>query len=343
MAESAERVPEDSATYREFARLYDGARRLRPTGIDRWNGELYATSGLGGFDQRTGAIGVHEPILREGLSQTPDRRRQAHALTTVLHRATQAGMDLDAPHEPNAVRTNHSLGITEGVAAVRAADDFINFSELAGYEGLTFDGQQHTGAHAATTNLIAQATGPRVDRSELIDRLSEGPAALHFDRLAEGVVRNRLEEVAPAEGADRRALRAELIGAMLHPRWEELARRSPEAGRQVAEEIGRALNSKVDEIRQRAPHTAQEPASDGVRQQAVEPTPVRESKAPVGGSKPSEVPVARFLNDVAPAAGATGKRPSLGDGSRAAAARATAPVRGTPAPGLHPPGGSGRD
>ncbi|MGW6197839.1 hypothetical protein ACWF0M_16975 [Kribbella sp. NPDC055110] len=318
MAESAQRVPEHSATYQEFARLYDVARRLRPTGIDRWNGELYATSGLGGFDQRTGAIGVHEPILREGLSQTPDHRRQAHALATVLHRATHAGMDLDAPREANAVRTNHSLGIAEGFAAVRATNDFTTFSELAGYEGLVFDEQQHTGAYAATTALIAQAAGPRVDRRDLINRLSRGPAVMQFDRLAEGVVRNRLEEVVPGEGVDRRAVRGELIGAMLHPRWEELARRSPEAGRQVAEEIGRAVNSKVDEIRHRFQHTAQEPAADGVRQRAVEP---------VRDSKQAEVPAARFLNDVAPAAGATGERPSLGDGSRAAAARASAPGR----------------
>ncbi|WP_185446406.1 hypothetical protein [Kribbella qitaiheensis] len=37
-------VPRDSAVYREFARLYQLARDLRPTNVDRWSGNLYATA-----------------------------------------------------------------------------------------------------------------------------------------------------------------------------------------------------------------------------------------------------------------------------------------------------------
>ncbi|WP_329001426.1 hypothetical protein OHA18_00605 [Kribbella sp. NBC_00709] len=91
MPESAERVSENSPTYREFTRLYDLARQLRPTGFDRWNRELYETSGRGGFDQDTGAIGIHQPLLREELTRHPTAtpRRQARALATVLNRVTQ--------------------------------------------------------------------------------------------------------------------------------------------------------------------------------------------------------------------------------------------------------------
>ncbi|MFD3405916.1 hypothetical protein ACFWUU_34835 [Kribbella sp. NPDC058693] len=327
MPESGQRVPEDSQTYREFARLYDLARRLRPTAVDRWNRELYATSDLGGFDQASGAIGIHEQLLREGLTRHPAARPQlqAAALATVLDRGTRAGMAVNAPGEANAVQTTESRGLHSGVASVRAANDFEAFTELAGYEGLAFDGQQHSGAYAAANGLIEQASGPRVDRRELIGRLSQGPAVMHFDQLAEAVVRNRLQEVAPAEGRDREAVRRELIGTMLHPRWDSLAQRSPEAGRQVAEEIGRALNAKVEELRRTHPWTDREGAEDGARQQGVEQTAPQPEKR----TEPSgELAAARFLSGVAPAAGAAGQGSALGDGSRAAAARAAGAARG---------------
>src|SRR5689334_12364968 len=110
MPDSGLRVPEDSHTYREFARLYDLARQLRPTAADRWNRELYATSDLGGFDHGSGAIRMHESLLREGLTRRPaaNPQLQAGALATVLHRAAQAGMAVDAPGEANAVRSAES-------------------------------------------------------------------------------------------------------------------------------------------------------------------------------------------------------------------------------------------
>ncbi|MEV4267225.1 hypothetical protein [Kribbella sp. NPDC049584] len=358
MPESAQRVPENSPTYREFTRLYDLAQQLRPPAADRWNRQLYATSGRGGFDQDTGAIGIHELLLREGLTRHPtaNPRRQARALDAVLTRATQAGMKQDSPGEANAVRTTQSRGLDDGVAAVRAADDFEAFTELAGYEGLSLGGQQRSGAYAAANGLIQQASGVSVDRRELIDRLSQGPAVMHFDQVAEAVVRNRLEEIAPAEGADRQAVRRELIETMLHAQWESLAGRSPEAGQHVAEEIRRGLNAKVDEMRRRGPHPARGAQSGDVPQQQVgrealadaarqEPAELQREgtarpaeQAAEGAARPAdraaeqaaraaeketaEVAAGRFLSGVAPAAGAAGRGSALGDGSRAAAARA---------------------
>ncbi|WP_432878221.1 hypothetical protein ACQPYH_30450 [Kribbella sp. CA-245084] len=346
MPESAQRVPEDSPTYREFTRLYDLARQLRPTVADRWNRELYATSGRGGFDQDTGAIGVHELLLREGLTRDPtaNPRRQARALDAVLTRTTQAGMKLEAPGEANAVRTTQSRGLYDGVAAVRAADDFEAFAELAGYEDLSFGGQEHSGAYAAANGLVQQAAGVSVDRRELIDRLSRGPAVMQFDQLAEAVVRNRLEEIAPAEGVDRQAVRQELVETMLHPQWESLAGRSPEAGQHVAEEIGRGLNAKVEEIRRRGPHPARIAETGDVPQQQVgREAPVDGAQA--GPSQMKDVAAARFLSGVAPAAGAAGRGSGLGDGSRAAAARAAGVGRGASVPGVpgvRRPGEAGR-
>ncbi|TDW54836.1 hypothetical protein [Kribbella pratensis] len=338
MPESAERVRENSPTYREFARLYELARQLRPTGVDRWNRELYETSGSGGYDQETGAIGIHQPLLREGLAtqSTANPRLQARALHAVLTRATQAGMDLDAPGETNAVRTAQSRGLYDGVAAVRAATDLQAFSRRAGYPSLTLDDRQQSGAYAAANGLIQQASGASIDRRELIDRLSQGPAVMHFDQVAEAVVRNRLEEIAPAEGADRQAVRRELIETMLHAQWESLAGRSPEAGQHVAEEIRRGLNAKVDEMRRRGPHPARGAESGDVPQQQVgREAPADAPRQEVGSEGPTqvkEVAAARFLNGVAPAAGAAGRGSALGDGSRGAVARAPAIGRGTSMP-----------
>lgn len=335
MSDPGHRISEGSPTYDEFSRLYDLARQLRPTGVDRWNRELYATRGAGGFDQQTGAIGIREPLLREGLTSHPTEnpRRQARALAAVLNRVTQAGMDLDAPGEANAIRTAQSRGLHDGVASVRAANDFDAFRSAAGYPRLAFDNTQRSGTYAATNDLIQQVSGPNVDRLDLINRLSNGPAMMHFDQLAEAVVQNRLQEIAPPEGADRRALRYELMTTMLRPQWESLAQRSPEAGQHVAGEIGRALNAKVDEIRQRHQRTGRVVGSDGALQRDAERA--HEPTAHQPGQKAEEVPAARFLSGVAPPTG--GRTPSLGDGSRAAAARASAPVRGASTPGLHVP------
>lgn len=339
MPESGQRVPEDSPTYREFSRLYDLARQIRPTGVDRWSRELYATSGPGGFDQRTGAIGIHEPLLRAGLtrSATDNPRRQARALATVLNRVTQAGMEVDAPGEANAVGTAQSQGLHEGVGSVRAVNDFELFTRSAGYPQLAFDGTQQSGAYVATNDLIQQASGPSVDRLDLISRLNNGPAVMQFDQLAEAVVRNRLQEVAPPEGADRRTVRRELITTMLHPQWDSLAQRSPEAGQHVAGEISKALNAKVDEIRQRYQQTGRVVGGDGALQRDAERAHQPTAHQP--RQKAEEVPAARFLSGVARATG--GRAPSLGDGSRAAAARASAPVRGASTPRPHTPNGRG--
>ncbi|TDW14414.1 hypothetical protein [Kribbella kalugense] len=321
MPESGERVPEDSPTYREFTRLYDLARQLQPTGVDRWNRELYATSGPGGFDQRTGAIGIHEPLLRDGLTRQPTEspRRQARALAMVLNRVTQAGMAVDAPGEANAVGTKQAQGLHDGVASVRTTSDFATFTRLAGYPRLPFDASELSGAYAATNDLVQQASGPRVDRLELINRLSQGPAMMHFDQLAEAVVQNRLQEVAPPEGADRQAVRRELITTMLHPQWDSLAQRSPEAGQHVAGEISKALNAKVDEIRQRSQRADRPTAADGMQQQRAEAPAKPEPKAQEAPAeaKAAEVPaVGKFLSGSAPAGRAVAKRPQLGQGSR---------------------------
>lgn len=335
-------MPRDSAAYREFARLYWLARSIRPTGVERWSGDLYATDAetCGGFNNRTGSIMVSGPLVLQYLtgSVAADRRSQSQALATVLHEATHAGMEMDARAEPNAVRTIHSLGLTEGVAELRAAADLQIFTELAGYPGLVFSEPQYEGAFAATESLLSQASGLRVDSQALIDQLVQGPGVMHFDQLADGVLRNRLAEVVPFRVEDRAAVRAALISTMLHPHWAILTHRPTEVGELVASEIGRALNAKVDEIRRHyqsasrellpvAPPNAEAAPANLPTPAGLQPGPVRaqwgrtteRGEQPPdregGRQVPSEL---RFLSGLAPAAEAPRNRPSSGNGSRGA-------------------------
>ncbi|NEA35206.1 hypothetical protein [Streptomyces sp. SID13031] len=321
-------VPRESGVYQEFARLYRLARSMRPTAVDRWNGTLYAsdTERWGGFNGKTGSIRLSaDRVLRHltGSPSSADADEQAEALATVLHESTHAGMETDAPAEPNAVRTPHSLGATEGLAELRAMNDFPIFATLAGYPGLKLPAATYPGAHSAMDNLVTQVTGPAKDRDAFISEACQGPGVMHFDQLADGVMRNRLSEVVPFQAEHRREVRAALIATMVHPGWPVLPESSARVGEQVAEDIRRSLNAKVDEIRQHyffkpgevfsggVPNP--EAGREGVLDRAGAP---KEGVGPGKGDPGEGHPEMRFLGGQAGAVGAVRGRPVLGDGAR---------------------------
>ena len=335
-------VPRDSAVYQEVARLYLAARSMRPTGADRWNGDLYATDTRrwGGFNPMTGAIRLSERNVLQHLTGSTSElfpRQQAQALATVLHESTHAGMETDASLEPNAVRTVHSEGLMEGFAELRTVEDFEAFSWRAGYPGLTMSEPQYPGAFAATESLMVQVAGPRLNREAIITAGTQGPVVMHFDQLAEAVVRNRLGEVVPEREVDRVRVRAALIGTMTHEHWPTLPDRSAETGQAVAEDIRRALNAKVDEIRRHyranpaRPFPADPPNAEAARI-AVQEVPAataearragadtRDAVAEAGGAGVEVRGEMRFLSGQAAAALATRHVPALGDGARGAGA-----------------------
>jgi hypothetical protein len=355
--DEARLVPRESATYREFARLYQLARRLRPTGIDRWNGDLYATGveNWGEFAPKTGDMRLSGTLVLQRLTARPGEvteYRRAEALATVLHEATHAGMATDAADEPNAVRTAHSQGLMEGFAEVRTVQDFPAFARLAGYPGIELPTPTYAGAYAATENLLQQAAGPAKDRLAFIAEGVHGPAVMHFDQLADGVVRNRLAEVVPFHEDHRRAVRAALVAPMLHRGWPTLKHMAAETGIAVAEDIRRSLNSKVDEIRRHYsahPHEVfpvDPPNARVGRERVVDrasgaagaqkaaggagsagPARVGSGSTGAGNSGPGRTergtadavgarPEMRFLDGQAGAAGAVRRQPVLGDGAR---------------------------
>ncbi|MET9269211.1 hypothetical protein [Kribbella sp. NPDC003557] len=309
-----QRVSPDSFVYREVVRLYRIARSLRPTTIDRWTGALYATQAdtWGGLHPKTGALKLSADRVLPYLTGSvlpADRRRQAQALGTVLHEATHGGMRIDAPAEPNAVRTMHSYGLTEGFAEVRAFADFDAFVDRAGYGGLALGDPQYPGAFAATHDLIGHLTGPAYSRNTMLNDVCRGPGVMHFDQFAYAVVANRLPELTHRDRTTQQAVRAQLIGSMLHDHWPTLPGVSVATGRLVAGEIRSDLDAKVDQLRRHYRLTA---LPGGAPSDA---TSDRRPAAPLT-ARQDTLDGLRFLASQPSPTGATSHRPQLGQGTR---------------------------
>jgi hypothetical protein len=241
----------------------------------------------------------------------------------VLHESTHLGMRLKAVDEPNAVHSNHTYGLTEGVAELRAVVDFQPFTWRAGYGELVLPKPQYAGAYAATAQLLHQAGGRFDSQERLTTDLVSGPAAMHFDRLAAGIVRNQLRDMVPSHEIHQRAARAALIRPMLHGAWPLLPNHSAQTGERIAHEIQSALNAKVDEIRRHYRVRGGVPFAGG--------SGVREVSREGSGGQGAGVDSLRFLGGQAPAAEAVVRRPEVG--GRGARVRS---VRG-PAHGPGPP------
>lgn len=306
-------VDADSLVYREVARLYGIARLLRPTTLDRWNGALIATSTdtLGGVDPRSGALRLsgHRVLPYLTGSVLPgEHSQQAQALATVLHEATHGGMVIDAPTEPNAVRTEHSYGLTEGFAEVRTLVDFDAFADRAGYDGLTLGDPQYPGAFAATRDLITHVTGPAYSSNALIDDACRGPGVMHFDQFAHAVVANHLTELKHRDPRTQYAVRRELIEPMLHAHWPTLPGASAATGQIVAREIRSDLDAKIDELRRRHRLSTPGPIGQSTRGSDRQSAP--------SAARQDTLQSLRFLTTQAPPSGAVIRRPRPDQGTR---------------------------
>ncbi|WP_143465381.1 hypothetical protein [Kribbella sp. ALI-6-A] len=276
----------------------------------------------GAFDPRSGDISLSaELVLPHLTGPAPGVAgpAQGQALATVLHEATHARMETDAPHEPNAVRTNESLGLIEAFAEYRAVQQFETFAVAAGYPDVYLTTPQYPGWYAAMDDLVRQVSGPVKSRAAFLDEAIRGPGAMHFDQLADSVVKNRLTHDVPAGEKDQRAARAALIPAMAHRLWPSLRARPAESGLMVANEIRQHLDAQVDKIRHYyrgspgQPYPAEAPNPTAIQ---LSPDNGLAMSDPKGRTEPAAGVDLRFLSGQAPASGATARRPSLGQGAR---------------------------
>lgn len=317
MAPEIRRIDPASPVYQEFARLYTVARGIRPSGLDRWNGELLASDDdfWGSANPKTGTITVSQhrvlPYLT-GSRSSAHPGWQAQALQTVLHEAYHQRVPVDAPNESNAFRGYESKALDEGLTEYQAANDVAVLADRAGYGQLMSSGHAYLGAYEATVQLLDFAAHPGGDRDRLAQRALDQPVVMRWDTIADEIVQNRLRNVVPPDPGHQKVARAVLVKAMAHPTWDSLHQRDEIAGRIAAHHTKLALDSAIARLHQhyRAdpapafPTAPTEPATD------VDLDRTRTAHQPTN----SEMHAA--FSGQAPASHAAQASPSLGDGSR---------------------------
>ncbi|TDD51878.1 hypothetical protein E1263_29735 [Kribbella antibiotica] len=355
------RIDPSSEQYRQFAELYTAARRARPSQIDRWNGDLYATVGEGrqwGSFRQDGSFALSQELVFDRLRPGAEPQQAVQAITTVLHETNHARTEIDAPSEPNAVVSRHSKALDEGLTEWVAVDDAQGFAERAGYGHLPEPEPEYPAAHQATEELLEYAAGPD-NVADLASRAMDAPVVMRWDVIADEIVKNRLADVVPADPQHQQAARAELIHAMTHPEWEYLDKAPAEAGDNAAQRTTQALDKATQGIRDHYAHNPESPvpaqnpnfrvpqragqALSEVQERIVQhetqvdlaqlPAPSADARieGPPAGRAAGEYSGrgsagdgARFLSGSPSAAEATQFKPKLGNGARGA---------GTPAGG----------
>ncbi|MFD7157396.1 hypothetical protein ACFV9C_22545 [Kribbella sp. NPDC059898] len=224
------RIEPSSAVYQEFARLYRIAQEQRPGGQDRWNGELQTRNDdkYGGL-RPDGAMRLNQELVLDHLTGAPngDPAGQGQALATVLHESKHARTQMDAPDELNAVRRLESRGLDEGLTELSAMDDFDDFIQRAGYDGVPQPAPEYAGAVSASRELLRRATSSEEERTQLLNSTLDKPVSMRWDAVADHIVRNELADVVPPDPAHQQAARAHLINEMAVDEWSVVADRAP--------------------------------------------------------------------------------------------------------------------
>jgi len=325
MGEQFRHIGRGSPLHREVTRLYRIAQRLRPSPVDGWSGEIYSRSDdvLGGFHPRSGDLSLSEREVLQHIARpggAGDAHDRARALVTVLHEAYHGRNEIDAPNEPNAVRTQESRALDEGVIERAARDDFDAFSRQAGYSGLALAGPQSYGAAVAATDRLTEYAAGSERAAQLQSAMLDRPTVMRWDAVADEIVRHRLGDVVPHDATHQQHARAELVNAMAHPNWAGLENaRSTSMGRDVGDLAVERMQAAEGRIRA---HYRDSPA---LPYPAVAPNrtaPLRidgeqHRHAPGPGPQRQVDPVARLaLTGTSHPSGAVQSRPDLGDGAR---------------------------
>jgi hypothetical protein len=258
------RVPVDpsSDVYKEFARLYRITQEMHPGGADLWNGELYArTDDKWGGLARDGTMSLNKELVLDHLTGgelSDDPQRQAQALATVLHESEHARAPMDAPHEPNALRARESIGLDEGFTELSAMDDFEEFVQRAGYDGVPQPEPEYQGAVLASRELLERATSSEEERKQLLDSAMDKPGVMRWDAVADHIVRTELADVVPPDPEHQQAARAHLVNEMATPEWAGVQHR-PNAGRLTSDLTQAGVDRAVGQLREHYEQNPGEP------------------------------------------------------------------------------------
>jgi hypothetical protein len=233
---------------------------------------------------------------------------------------------------------------------------------------------EYQGAVQAGNALLDRATTSEEQRGQLINTTVDQPTVMGWDAVADNIVRNELADVVPPDAEHQQAARAHLVNQMAIPEWHGVQHR-PGRGEMVANLTVEGVDRGVGQIREHyqqnpgEPYAARVPNpaaavstemrtgeqaravtnSVGTQQQAAgrtEPVDLAKLPPPDAGTRVSagagqDSPM-RFLQDQAPAAAATHRRPELGDGARGAGAPAAAGLNRPGADRGASPKGNGR-
>ncbi len=254
-------VERSSALYQEFSRLYRIAQELHPGGDDRWNGDLYArTDDKWGGMLPDGTMRLNQTLVLDHLTGEvgDDREGQAQALATVLHESKHARAGIDAEHEPNAVRRRESFGLNEGLTELATGEDFAEFTQRAGYDGLPQPEPEYPGAVRAAGELLDRATSSEQERSQLLHSAIDQPVVMGWDTVADNIVRNELADVVPPDPAHQQAARAHLVNRMAIGEWDGVQNR-PGRGPMTADLTRAGVDRAVGQLREHYQNNPGEP------------------------------------------------------------------------------------
>ncbi|TCC51004.1 hypothetical protein E0H75_12725 [Kribbella capetownensis] len=314
------RINPSSEEYRRFVHLYEVARALRPSKIDRWNRELYATVGEAdcwGSLQPDGSFKFSKELVFDKLGDHATPQERVQALTTVLHESNHARVQIDAADEPNAVRSRHSKSLDEGLTEWISVDDVAMFADRAGYGELPDPPAAYPAAYHAANSLLEYPAGADAAR-RTADRAIDAPVVMRWDVITDEIVKNKLADVVPRDPQHQQAARAELINAMTQLSWGHLDTSQPIVGPVVARDTTRALDNATQRVRD---HYTKSPST---------PYPTKTASAVSQPHDPGAE--MRVLTGLAPAAQAPLSMPELGDRARTDAAhgRVSSSRRGSP-------------
>lgn len=332
-------ISADSPVYAEFRRLYQQAREMQPSELDRWNGQLEAVERRWGGLSPEGTMRLNERLVLDHLDPAGDSPDRAQALTTVYHETLHGRVPIDAKHEPNAYRGQESGALNEGLTEYAAVRDTRLFARAAGYGDVTPGRPEYPAAYAATNDLLDYAAGDGPERDELANRALAQPVVMRWDTIADHVVRTRLDGVVPADPVHQQAARAELVNAMANNAWYKLDEvRSPSIGQDAATVSISASNDALTRIQQHYQHSPNQPYPSAAPNPAAPQAGPQMPNAEQERRFASPEMQAAFAGQ-APAAGAVQTAPKLGNGSRAQ----TGPAGPTKSLGPRDPTDRGRD